>query len=121
LQLIDGRAVVIDVGVVVDLPGCGIDKGGLLGAPIPHLICPVCVCLIPSVDGQPCCKLEKSSVRYQVLEVVAIVEGEDLPSEPSSAGVVIPLSRLEIEDGLGEGEPGRLISWGVRVLEFCGN
>lgn len=86
------RAVAVRFGAVVDGP-CG--RHELRGCPpVPRLLGPVGVRLVAGVAGQSGCELEEATVGDAVLVIVSVVEGEDLPSESTVAGGVVPASSL---------------------------
>ena len=70
---------------------------------------PVGVCLVSSVPSQPGGELKECSRRYSVLVVVSSVEGENLPSQAPTTGLLVPAVDLVVENVYGEIEPG----WGV--------
>jgi hypothetical protein len=75
--VIDLSAVQGDIGAVIDST---IHKQSNALGPCIHLVGPVRVCLVARLTGKSCCQLEELAVRETVLVVVAVVEGEDLPS-----------------------------------------
>jgi hypothetical protein len=70
--------------------------------PVIHLFSPVNVRLIASIPTESRRKLEEACIRNGIFVVVPVVESEYLPSKASGAGLIVPPTCLEIENGLGE-------------------
>lgn len=76
--------------------------------------------LVARVPRQPRAHVEKQPVGDGVLVIVATVGGDHLPPHTAAAIIGIPPRGLSIEDGLGQGEPLRLIRGGVGEGSFGG-
>ena len=81
---------------------------------------PLIVSLVASVGIQARCNVEETTLRNRVLVVVAVVEGENLPSQTSSTSLVVPSSGLTVEDCLCQGKPARLVIRRIGVANFGG-
>jgi len=77
--------------------------------PVEDLVGPVRVGLVASVDGQTGGDIEETTVGDGVLVIEPGVEGEDLPSQPPVAVLVIPSASLQVENGLSKRQPLRLV------------
>ena len=75
------------------------------GHPVPSLVDPVGVGLIAGVGVQASGKVKKSSIGRRVLVVVTVVEGENLPSQSSTASRRVPSNSLGVEDGGSDRDP----------------
>ena len=88
--------------------------------PVPCLLCPLGVRGVVGVARQPGGQLEEAAVGNAVFVVVAVVRKVDLPAQTAATVGCFPTSGLFVEDGLGKGEPGRLIGRWVGEFEFGG-
>lgn len=130
------RAVQKDAGIVS--PGNVVERGAVdgvvcavveeitraneanVGRPVPRLCRPLGVGGIAGIPGEACGQIEEAALRDGVLVRVTGVEGKDLPSQATAAGSVVPAAGLQVEDGLGEGEPLRLVGGRVWKVVFGG-
>ena len=112
------RAVEGVIGTVIEVIGAIHQTDG--PNPIKNLLGPVKIGLVARVRSQASTKVEKGSVGDAVFVVVAVVEGENLPSQPAAARRSVPTRGLVIKHGLRERQPLRLIRWRIGKSEFCG-
>lgn len=108
-------------------------------APVIHLVGPIVVCLIGSIGSEASGEIKKPSFRDRVLVIVSAIrrgnlpacisllvqslreEKSDLPSETSTASLIIPSTSLLVEDGLRESEPLWVFWWRVREARLGGH
>lgn len=103
---LEGRA-------VGDVPRFGVEQR-CRGAPVPDDIRPVGIGLVVGVARQAGGQLEEPAVGDGVLLVPARLIVPDLPVQAAIAGALVPARDLGVEDGLREGQPGRLaVDFGV--------
>lgn len=86
--------------------------------PIPDFGGPVCIALVPGDVRQPRRELEIAAIGDGVFQIVTCVETKHLPSEPASTGVGIPERGLEVEHGLRQRQPGRIVATRLGKLGF---
>ena len=101
--MIDIGTVDVDVGPIEELVSRAHQSNR--GLPVPHGIGPFGIGVITGIDGQTTGDVEEAAVGDGVLVVVSIIEGIDLPSQATSARLIVPAHGLGVEDGLGQGEP----------------
>ncbi len=84
--------------------------------PIEGLLGPLCVAVVPSVQGETSAKVEEASIRDGVLVVITSIEGEDLPSQATVAVLVVPSRCLRVENPLGQLQPLGFVRWRIWEL-----
>lgn len=119
--MVSVRAIVVRVGRVPDVHGVTVEfKERGVGHPVPEHVGPVGVGLVPRVAGEAGGELEVAGVGNGIFEIVPCEVGIDLPSQATAAGGGVPEFGLEVVDGLGESDPGRLAGGGVGEVGFSG-
>lgn len=84
--------------------------------PVEDLVGPIRVGLVASVDSQTGSDIEETAVGDGVFVIESGVEGEDLPSQPPVAVLVVPSAGLQVEDSLSKRQPLRLVLWWIWEL-----
>lgn len=95
------RAIDKTVSTVEDLPSLAVYQSDIRD-PVVRLLGPLEVRLILRERSKPSGNVEKATIRDRVLVMVPIVEREDLPSQPSAAGLHVPPASLRIENTLSQ-------------------
>lgn len=106
------------IGAVEKVP-VGINQADRV-CPFEGGICPVCIRVVAGVYSEPGRDVEEAAIGDGVLVIIAVVEGEDLPSQTSSAGGIVPSPGLRLKNGLRQTEPLRLAARGIWEVVLSG-
>jgi hypothetical protein len=89
--------------------------------PIVSLLCPVSIGIVLGVSGQSGAHVKEDAVRDGILVVVTDIGERDLPPQPASARLVVPVrGGLGVKHGLCQRQPLGVFLWGIRVLGLGG-
>jgi len=114
LLIVCDCAIVGYIRAVIDLESVLLEENRIT-EPIPLLLCPINKSAVTSVSSQLRSEEEETTVRSDVLVVVAIVKSKHLPSETTIA-VVVPAVGLSVEHRLCHRSPGgSVVAWGREV------
>lgn len=86
--------------------------------PVPDLVRPFGIRGVPCIPREPGSDIEEPSVGDGVAIRVAVVEGEDLPIQSTTTGLIVPARDLLIEDRLRHGQPRRRVLGWVGEIMF---
>lgn len=116
LDVVQVRASDLRISAVKDLVGAA-DQADF-HRPLVRLSRPLRISFVTSVGVQTRRDVEETALCDRVLVIVAVVESKNLPSQTTTASLVVPSCRLTVEHGLCKSKPTRLVVWRIRIARL---